>query len=125
VVTVLIAELVSVSEIQIKKDKNPGFFHILSEFYPFISVGYLIKISLALVLILMKMGDKNMKKIIEILEKESTSGLTITEMVKNSKLSRHIVLKTLAQLEGADKVSIRKAGMAKIYSLKMQPGGNE
>ena len=75
----------------------------------------------------MKMGDKNMKKIIEILEKESTSGLTITELVKSSKLSRHIVLKTLAQLEGADKVFIRNAGMAKIYSLKgaQQGGKNE
>jgi len=73
------------------------------------------------------MGDKNIKKIIEILEKESTSGLTITELVKSSKLSRHIVLKTLAQLEGADKVLIRKAGMAKIYSLKeeQQAGENE
>ena len=73
----------------------------------------------------MKMPDKNTKKIIEILEKESTSGLTITELVKTSKLSRHIVLKTLAQLEGADKVRIRKAGMAKIYSLKVQPGGKK
>ena len=64
------------------------------------------------------MGDKNIKKIIEILERESTRGLTITELVKTSKLSRHIVLKMLALLEGADKVSIRKAGMAKIYLLK-------
>lgn len=64
------------------------------------------------------MGDKNIKKILEILEKESVKGSTITEFVKTSKLSRHIVLRTLAQLEGANKVSIRKAGMAKIYSLK-------
>ena len=71
------------------------------------------------------MPDKNMKKIIEILEKESVKGSTITELVKNSKLSRHIVLKTLAQLEGADKVRIRKAGMAKIYSLKEAQQGRE
>ena len=76
------------------------------------------KISLALALI--KMSDKNIKKIIEILEKESVKGSTITELVKTSKLSRHIVLKTLAQLEGADKVSVRKAGMAKIYLLKIK-----
>ena len=75
-------------------------------------------------LVLMKMDDKNIKKIIEILKKESILGLTITELVKISKFSRHIVLKTLAQLEGADKVLIRKAGMAKIYSLKeVQQGG--
>ena len=64
------------------------------------------------------MGDKNINKIIEVLEKEFTRGLTITELVKTSKLSRHIVLKNLALLEGADRVSIRKIGMAKIYSLK-------
>ena len=64
------------------------------------------------------MNDKNMKKIVGILKKEFTKGLTITELVKTSKLSRHIVLKTLALLEGADKVFIRNAGMAKIYSLK-------
>ena len=71
------------------------------------------------------MGDKNINKIIEILEKESVRGLTITELVKTSKLSRHIVLKTLALLEGADKVSIRKAGMAKIYSLKNKELGKK
>ena len=60
-----------------------------------------------------------MEKIIKILKKESPGGLTITELVKNSKLSRHIVLKFLAHLEGANKVSIRIAGMAKIYSLKV------
>ena len=66
----------------------------------------------------MKMDDKNIKKIIDILEKEVISGSTITELVKTSKLSRHVVLKTLALMEGADKVFIRSAGMAKIYSLK-------
>ena len=68
-----------------------------------------ILLALALALGLMKMPDKNTKRIIKILEKESTSGLTITELVKNSELSRHIVLKTLAQLEGADKVLDRKS----------------
>jgi len=103
-----------------KWDKNPKFFHIFSKFYPFIDVEYLIKISLALALELMKMGGKNVKKIIGILGKESVKGSTITELVKTSRLSRHIVLKTLAQLEGADKVSIRNVGMAKIYSLKTE-----
>lgn len=64
------------------------------------------------------MGDKNIKKIIGILKKRPVNGLTITELVKNSKLSRHRVLVALAKLEGANRVFIRKAGMAKIYSLK-------
>ena len=125
VAAVLIAEIVSVSDVQIKKDKNSDFFIYYLNFILFFDVTYLIKISLALALGLMEMSDKNLKKIIKILEKESTSGLTITELVKSSKLSRHIVLKTLAQLEGANKVSIRKAGMAKIYSLKVKSRGKK
>lgn len=92
---------------------------LFSKFYPGTCVSYLIKISLALVLILMKMSGENVKDLIRILKKES-QGLTITELAKASKFSRHIVLKSLAQLEGADKVSVRKAGMAKIYSLNAE-----
>jgi len=66
-----------------------------------------------------------MKKVIGILEKEFPGGLMITELVKNSKLSRHIILKTLAQLEGANKVSIKRVGMAKIYSLKVKYSGDK
>ena len=64
-----------------------------------------------------KMFDKKANKVIRILKKNSDSGLTITELVKVSKLSRHTVITSLAKLEGAGKVSIRKIGMAKIYSL--------
>ena len=64
------------------------------------------------------MFDKKTSKIVEILKKNSDSGLTITELVKVSKFSRHTVITSLAKLEGAGKVSIRKIGMAKIYSLK-------
>jgi hypothetical protein len=64
----------------------------------------------------MKMGDENTNKIIGIFRKRG--GLTITELVRVSKLSRHLVLKSLTKLEGADKVAIRSAGMAKIYTLK-------
>ena len=63
------------------------------------------------------MFDKKTSKIVEILKKNSDSGLTITELVKVSKLSRHNIITALAKLEGAGKVSIRKIGMAKIYSL--------
>ncbi len=64
------------------------------------------------------MFDKKMGKIIGILERSLNNGLTITELVKVSKFSRHTVITILTKLEGAEKVFIRKAGMAKIYSLK-------
>ncbi len=58
------------------------------------------------------------KEIISILEKDPQSGFTITELVTVSQLPRSAVRIALAKLEGAEKVSIRKAGMAKIYFLK-------
>ncbi len=64
------------------------------------------------------MSNENISKVTRILEKNSKTGLTITELVRISKLSRHIVLTALAKLEGGNKVFIRRAGMAKIYSLK-------
>ena len=63
------------------------------------------------------MFDEKTNKVIRILRKNSGNGLTITELVKVSKLSRHNIITTLAKLEGANRVSVRKAGMAKIYSL--------
>ncbi len=56
------------------------------------------------------------KKLIKTLQK-FPQGLTITELIKNSGLSRSAILMELARLEGANKVKIRRAGMAKIYSL--------
>ncbi len=73
---------------------------------------------LTLTLVLIKMGDGIINKIAKALAENSKTGLTITELVKVSKLSRHKVLTALAKLDGGDKVLIRKAGMAKIYSLK-------
>jgi len=64
------------------------------------------------------MDDKIINKIIRILEKSTIKGLTITELVKVSKSSRHKILTALAKLEGADKVFIRNVGMAKIYFLR-------
>lgn len=57
-------------------------------------------------------------KIIQVLNKNPGKGLTITELVKESKLSRSAIRTTLSRLEGADKVHVRKIGMAKVYSLK-------
>ena len=56
-------------------------------------------------------------KIIKILKKNPT-GLTIAELTKKTKSSRFVVRSTLSKLEGAKKVSIRKIGMAKVYTLK-------
>jgi predicted transcriptional regulator len=57
------------------------------------------------------------EKVVTILDKNNDNGLTITELVKMSALSRSTVRVALARLEGANKVNIRIAGMAKIYSL--------
>lgn len=57
------------------------------------------------------------KKLIKILQKHA-HGLTITELVNISGLSRSAILIELAKLEGANKVIVRRAGMAKIYFLK-------
>jgi DNA-binding transcriptional ArsR family regulator len=61
--------------------------------------------------------SRNVKnKLVKIL-KQNSKGLTITELVGKSSLSRSAIIVELAKLEGANKVSVRRAGMAKIYSL--------
>lgn len=56
-------------------------------------------------------------KIISLLKK-NPSGLTITDIVDKSKLSRSGIRSSLARLEGGKKVLFRKIGMAKVYVLK-------
>ncbi len=56
------------------------------------------------------------EKLIKTLQKHP-QGLTITELIRVSGLSRSAILMELAKLEGANEVKIRRAGMAKIYSL--------
>jgi len=43
--------------------------------------------------------------------------LTITEIVEEIKLTRSAIRTALAKLDGAEKVVVRKIGMAKVYSL--------
>ena len=62
------------------------------------------------------------KSIIGFLRKNE-DGLTITELVSLSKLSRSTVRVVLARLEGGDKISFREIGMAKVYHL--EGGQNE
>lgn len=60
--------------------------------------------------------EKIEKKIKEILKKKG--GLTITELVEVSNLSRSAIRIALAKLHGAREVSVRKVGMAKLYKTK-------
>ena len=47
--------------------------------------------------------------------KNNKEGYTISELSKKLKLSRQTIANCFAFLEGAQKVNIRQAGMAKIY----------
>lgn len=58
--------------------------------------------------------EKYRDKIIAELRKNQ-AGYTISELSKKLKLSRQTIANCFAFLEGAQKVNIRKAGMAKIY----------
>jgi len=64
------------------------------------------------------MLPKMKNKIIKSLKENDRTGLSITELAKKLKLSRFIVKNYLLELQGAEKVFVRKAGMAKIYFLK-------
>ncbi len=59
-----------------------------------------------------------MEQRILLILKRNKKGLTITELVNHSKLSRSQVRTLLARLEGANKILFRKIGMAKVYYLK-------
>ncbi len=58
--------------------------------------------------------DKNREIIIRELKK-NPNGFTISELSKKLNLSRQTISNCFAFLEGAQKVKIRKAGMARIY----------
>ena len=64
---------------------------------------------------MLKKGDVTGDKVAFILK--NSDGLTITELVKKTKLNRSSIRTALAKLDGAEKVIIRKVGMAKVYSL--------
>ena len=53
---------------------------------------------------------------------KNSDGLTITEIVKKTKLNRSSVRTALAKLDGAGKVNIRKVGMAKVYLINGRKG---
>lgn len=47
--------------------------------------------------------------------KKKKEGYTVSELASKLKVSRHKISNIFAFLEGAEKVEIRKVGMAKIY----------
>lgn len=51
---------------------------------------------------------------------EHTQGKTITELTKLSNIPRSAVRIQLAKLEGANKVILRKIGMAKVYIINQE-----
>ena len=65
--------------------------------------------------LVLKKRDDTVDKVDSILN--SSNYLTITEIVDKTKLNRSSVRTALAKLDGAGKVSVRKIGMAKVYSL--------
>ena len=58
--------------------------------------------------------EVNRDKIIKELKKNS-NGFTVSELSKKLNVSRQTIANCFAFLEGAKKVKIRQAGMAKIY----------
>ena len=59
------------------------------------------------------------KEIIVNILKNNNEGVTITELIRISNLSRSAVRTILAELRGAGKVKFRRIGMAKVYSLNL------
>ena len=62
-----------------------------------------------------KEGHK--EQIVDLLRK-SPQGLTNTDIKKHLKLSPYIIAIELAQLEGAEKLEVRKVGKARLNYLK-------
>jgi len=58
--------------------------------------------------------EPNREKIIKELKK-NPNGFTVSELSKKLRISRQTIANSFAFLEGAEKVKIRKVGMAKIY----------
>ena len=54
------------------------------------------------------------RDVVELLRRMD-DGLTITKIVTLSRFSRSTIRVILARLEGADRVSFREIGMAKVY----------
>lgn len=63
-----------------------------------------------------KKRDDIVHKIEKFLSKNG--GMTITDFVNKLNISKSAIRTSLAKLDDAEKVSIKKIGMAKVYTLK-------
>ncbi len=61
--------------------------------------------------------EKYNRELLHLLKK-SKLGITITELVERSSVSRTSVRIALAYLFGAGKVAFKQVGMAKVYYIK-------
>lgn len=61
--------------------------------------------------------EKEEKRVLSIIG-GSDRGSTITEIVTLSEMPRSVIRILLARLEGAERISFRKVGMAKIYVVE-------
>jgi len=57
--------------------------------------------------------------------KKNPNGFTVSELSKKLNFSRQTVANCFAFLEGAEKVKIRQAGMAKIYFWTLKNKGSK
>ncbi len=66
-----------------------------------------------------KIKHKNRSNVVDKVHSilKSFDGLTITDIVKKTKLNRSAVRTALAKLDGAERVKIKKIGMAKVYLI--------
>ena len=67
-----------------------------------------------------KIIDGPEKKIISLLKKNHITGMTITDFVNESKMTRSRVKTAISRLEGAGKISCEKVSKAKLYFLEGQ-----
>jgi len=58
--------------------------------------------------------EENGKKVVNALI-GSKEGITLTEITKETKLARQTISVVLANLEGANKVRIKRVGQANLY----------
>ena len=63
------------------------------------------------------MKKSKKQQVVELLKK-NTDGFTIIEISRILRISRNTAVAALAELKGAELVSIRPIGMAKLYRLK-------
>jgi len=64
---------------------------------------------------MIKLVNKEEDEVISLLEEDPKMGMTVSEIERNSKLTKQTIKIILAILEGADKIIVRPVGASKIY----------